>query len=54
MTVWDATNARKYTWDVDFVKLTPRLRNILNKIQVSNVIFNQKQLLRVCAWNGYL
>ena len=33
MTVWDATNARRYTWDVDFVKLTPRLRNILNKIQ---------------------
>ena len=31
MTMWDATNARKYTWNVDFVKLTSRMRNIITK-----------------------
>ena len=31
MAMWDATNARKYTWNVDFVKLTNRMRNIITK-----------------------
>ena len=31
MAMWDATNARKYTWNVDFVKLTSRMRNIITK-----------------------
>ncbi|TRY76606.1 hypothetical protein TCAL_03493 [Tigriopus californicus] len=33
MTVWDATNARKYTWDVKFVKLTPRMKSIISNVQ---------------------
>ena len=31
MTMWDATNARHYTWNVDFVKLTNRMKNIITK-----------------------
>lgn len=31
MAMWDATNARKYSWNVDFVKLTNRMRNIITK-----------------------
>lgn len=31
MTMWDATNARHYTWNVKFDKLTNRLSNIISK-----------------------
>lgn len=32
-TLWDATSARKYTWNVEFVKLTQRMKRILAKAQ---------------------
>lgn len=30
MTVWDATNARHYSWRMDFVKLTDRMKSIIS------------------------
>jgi hypothetical protein len=33
MTAWDATSARKYSWNVEFVKLTNRMKNIISKVQ---------------------
>lgn len=32
-TLEDATNARKYTWNVEFVKLTNRMKALINKAQ---------------------
>jgi len=34
-TVYDATTARKYTWNVEFVKLTPRLSGIISKVNTA-------------------
>jgi hypothetical protein len=31
MTLWDATSARHYTWNIKFVKLTDRMSNIISK-----------------------
>ena len=30
MTLWDATSARHYHWEVEFVKLTNRLKGIIS------------------------
>nr|ALO75638.1 melanin-engaging protein [Tigriopus kingsejongensis] len=35
MTVFDATNARKYTWNVKFVKLTPRVKALVSNVQTA-------------------
>lgn len=35
MTVWDATSARKYTWNIEFVKLTNRMKNIVSGISTA-------------------
>jgi len=35
MTIYDATSARKYTWEVEFVKLTDRLRGIISKVRTA-------------------
>jgi hypothetical protein len=33
MTAFDATRARKYTWNIEFVKLTSRMSHIISKVQ---------------------
>jgi len=33
MTAFDATSARKYTWNIDFARLTPRMSSIISRMQ---------------------
>ena len=43
MTLWDATSARHYHWEVEFVKLTNRLKGIISNARYVHTRLNSGQ-----------
>merc|ERR1719250_194094 len=35
MAIWDSTMARKYSWNIEFVKLTNRMKSIISKVRTA-------------------